>query len=129
MAMGTTIDGSPAVRRVLIYRLGSLGDTVVALPALHLVARAFPRAERRMLTNDPVNVKAPPAAAILEHTGLVDAFLRYTVGTRSLGELARLWWMLASWRPDVLVYLGSARGDTDGLCVDGRGVWSQRQVH
>jgi hypothetical protein len=35
--------------RVLIYRLGSLGDTVVALPALHLVARAFPNAERVML--------------------------------------------------------------------------------
>jgi heptosyltransferase-3 len=26
---------------VLIYRLGSLGDMLVALPALHLVARAF----------------------------------------------------------------------------------------
>ena len=25
--------------RVLIYRLGSLGDTVVALPSLHLIAR------------------------------------------------------------------------------------------
>jgi heptosyltransferase-3 len=97
-------------RRVLIYRLGSLGDTLVALPALHLVARAFPRAERRMLTNVPVNVKAPPAAAILESTGLVDGYFRYAVGTRSLGELARLWWTLRRWRPDVLVYLGSARG-------------------
>src|SRR5271163_4228004 len=29
-------------QRVLIYRLGSLGDTLIALPALHLVARAFP---------------------------------------------------------------------------------------
>ncbi len=49
---------SPA-KRVLIYRLGSLGDMLIALPALHLVARAFPGAERRMLTNIPVNVKAP----------------------------------------------------------------------
>ena len=38
---------SPAAERVLIYRLGSLGDTLVALPALHLTARAFPSAERR----------------------------------------------------------------------------------
>ncbi len=37
-----------AVKRVLIYRLGSLGDTLVALPALRLVARAFPNAERRI---------------------------------------------------------------------------------
>ena len=73
-----------STKRVLIYRLGSLGDTVVALPALHLVARAFPQAERRMLTNFPVNVKAPPAAAILENTGLVHGYFRYAAGTRSL---------------------------------------------
>ncbi len=97
-------------KRVLIYRLGSLGDTVVALPALHLVARAFPDAERRLLTNFPVNVKAPSAASILENTGLVDGYFRYAVGTRSPAALAALWWKLARWRPEVLVYLGAARG-------------------
>jgi ADP-heptose:LPS heptosyltransferase len=97
-------------QRVLIYRLGSLGDTVIALPALHLVAKAFPHAERRMLTNIPVNAKAPPVAAILENTDLVHGYFRYAVGTRSAADLARLWWTLVRWRPDVLVYLGSARG-------------------
>jgi heptosyltransferase-3 len=90
-----------AIERVLIYRLGSLGDTVVALPALHLVARAFPQAERRMLTNFPVSVKAPAAAAILSGNGLVHGYFRYTVGT---------WWTLLRWRPQVLVYLGASRG-------------------
>ena len=99
-----------STKRVLIYRLGSLGDTLVALPALHLVARAFPEAERRMLTNFPVNVKAPPAAAILENSGLVHGFLRYAVGTRSLFALISLWWQVFRWRPEVLVYLGSSRG-------------------
>lgn len=99
-----------SARRVLIYRLGSLGDTLIALPALHLVKRAFPQAERRMLTNIPVNAKAPPVAAILENTDLVHGYFRYTVGTRSAVDLARLWWTLVQWRPDVLVYLGSARG-------------------
>ena len=47
-------------RKVLIYRLGSLGDTVVALPSLHLIARAFPDAERRVLTNFPVSGKEAP---------------------------------------------------------------------
>ncbi len=97
-------------QRVLIYRLGSLGDMVVALPALHLVAQAFPNAARRMLTNFPVNVKAPPAAAILEGSGLVSGYFRYATGTRSVVELATLWWALRRWRPDVLVYLGAARG-------------------
>lgn len=98
------------IKRVLLYRLGSLGDTLVALPALHLVAKAFPDAERRLLTNFPVNVKAPPAAAILEHTGLVHGFFRYAVGTRSPRELLSLWGQLVRWRPQVLVYLGAARG-------------------
>jgi ADP-heptose:LPS heptosyltransferase len=99
-----------STKRVLIYRLGSLGDTLVALPALHLIARAFPQAERRMLTNFPVNVKAPPAAAILENTGLVHGFLRYTVSVRGPRELLSLWWQVFRWRPEVLVYLGSSRG-------------------
>ncbi len=71
------------VKRVLIYRLGSLGDTVVALPALHLIERAFPNAERRMLTNFPVSVKAPAAAAILAESGLVHGYFRYAIKTRS----------------------------------------------
>jgi heptosyltransferase III len=97
-------------KRVLIYRLGSLGDTLIALPALHLVARAFPNAERRMLTNFPVNVKAPPAAAILENSNLVHGYFRYSAGTRSPKELLSLWWQLLRWRPEVLVYIGAARG-------------------
>jgi heptosyltransferase-3 len=97
-------------KRVLIYRLGSLGDTLIALPALHLVARAFPQAERRILTNFPVNVKAPPAAAILENSGLVHGYFRYAVGMRSPQELISLWWQLRRWHPEVLVYMGSARG-------------------
>ena len=97
-------------QRVLIYRLGSLGDTVVALPAFHLIAQAFPDAERRLLTNYPVADKAPPAAAILENTGLVHGYFRYYAGTRSWRELIRLWSEIRRWRPDVLVYLGPARG-------------------
>ncbi|WP_348266290.1 glycosyltransferase family 9 protein [Edaphobacter paludis] len=101
---------SSSAKKVLIYRLGSLGDTLVALPALHLTARAFPDAERRMLTNFPVNVKAPPAAAILENSGLVHSYYRYEVGTRSFRELFSLWWQIVRWRPQALVYIGGARG-------------------
>ncbi len=97
-------------KRVLIYRLGSLGDTLVALPALHLVARAFPDADRRLLTNFPVNAKAPPAAAILEGSNLVNGYFRYLAGTRSPRELLGLWGQLIRWRPQVLIYMGSARG-------------------
>jgi heptosyltransferase-3 len=102
--------GDAGVKRVLIYRMGSLGDTVVALPSLHLIARAFPNAERRMLTNFPVSAKAPAAAAVLADNGLVQGYFRYVVGTRSPRELLSLWWALLRWRPQVLVYLGPVRG-------------------
>ena len=99
------------VKRVLIYRLGSLGDTVVVLPSLHLVARTFPNAQRLMLTNFPVHAKAPAASAIIGESGLVDGYLSYPVGTRSVGTLANLWLQIRRFRPDVLIYLTKARGD------------------
>jgi ADP-heptose:LPS heptosyltransferase len=102
--------GEKKIRRVLMYRLGSLGDMLIAMPALNVVARAFPEAERRMLTNVPVNAKAPAAAAVLANTGLVSGYFRYVVGTRSVKELATLWWTLVRWRPEVLVYLAGPRG-------------------
>ncbi len=68
---------------ILIYRLGSLGDTVVALPALKLVARAFPDAERWMLTNFSTSAKAAPMAAVLAGMGLVHGYIEYPIGMRS----------------------------------------------
>ncbi len=98
------------VRRVLIYRLGSLGDMAVAVPTLRLVARAFPQAERRLLTNVPVHAKAPAAKAVLEGSGLVHGYFEYPAGTRNVWALSRLWAQLRWWRPEVVVYLGAARG-------------------
>jgi heptosyltransferase III len=98
-----------SVRKVLIYRLGSLGDMVVALPCFHLIARTFPRAERALLTNFPVHAKAPSAAAVFGGSGLVHRYIGYTAGTRKIGELLRLAWRIRSFNPDVLVYLMPVR--------------------
>jgi ADP-heptose:LPS heptosyltransferase len=98
------------VRRVLIYRMGDLSDTVVALPSLRLITRAFPRAERRLLTNFPVHNKAVPAQAVLDGTDLVQDYFSYEVGLRHLYKLLRLRRFIQAWRPEVLVYLMSARG-------------------
>jgi hypothetical protein len=121
MTPDLTSENQSSARRVLIYRLGSLGDTLVALPALHLVARKFPKAERRMLTNLPVNAKATPVTAVLEHTGLVDGYFSYGVGTRSLGSLVRLWWTLFQHR--VIYHTVECWG-----CVVWRRVLSRRSV-
>jgi len=108
----STVDPTlPDARKVLIYRLGSLGDTVVALPSLHLVARAFPNAERSLLTNMPINAKAPAASQVLGESGLVNRYFQYPVETRNAILLGKLALTLRRYRPDVLVYLAAPRGE------------------
>jgi len=102
-----------SVRKVLIYRLGSLGDMVVALPCFHLIAQAFPEAERVLLTNFPVHSKAPAAAAVLRNSDLVHGYIGYHVGTRNIGELARLAWRIRSFNPDIVIYLMPVRPAKD----------------
>lgn len=107
-AQDVVVDRS--VKRVVILRLGSLGDTLVALPSFHLIARAFPEAERRLLTNVPVVSRAPAAAAVLGESGLVHAYESYPVATRNPLRLLALLWRLRRFRPDIAVYLKSETG-------------------
>jgi heptosyltransferase-3 len=97
-------------QRIVIYRLGSLGDTVVALPCFHKVAQTWPDAERIILTNFPVSSKAAPLEVILRNGGLINSVIAYPVGTRSIRELYRLGLQLRRLRADVLVYLTPPRG-------------------
>lgn len=95
---------------VLIYRLGSLGDTIVSLPCFHAIERAFPTSRRLVLTNVPVNSKAAPLEAILGNSGLIHGTVSYPVGTRSLTALWRLYLHIRALKADTLVYLTPARG-------------------
>lgn len=98
------------VKRVLIYRLGSLGDTLVAMPALRLVARSFPDAERIVLTNFSVGIKAAPMSQVLDGTGLVHRYVEYPIGVRSVRILGDLRRTIRDLDVDVLVYLTEPRG-------------------
>lgn len=97
------------VERVLIYRLGSLGDTVVALPCFHQIARAYPDAERCLLTNLPVHSKAPGAYSVLEGSGLVHDFMGYPIAMRGLREVITLQRQIRAYHAQVLVYLTPRR--------------------
>lgn len=96
--------------RILVYRLGSLGDTCVALPALKLVRRYWPAAKITLLTNLPVSTKAAPAPALLDGMGLVEDCLAYPVGTRNPVTLTRLAWTLRRRRFEAVVNLAAWRG-------------------
>ncbi len=110
------------VKRVLVYRLGSLGDICVALPALRIVRQTFGQAQVTLLTNLPVNLKAAPAPLLLKGMGLADDYLSYPVGTRNLGTLASLAWQLRRRGFDVGVNLAAWRGES-ALRRDARFFW------
>jgi len=96
--------------RLLIYRLGSLGDTIVALPAFRLIRQAWPDAWITVLTNAPVTDKAAPLESVLENTGLIDAAIHYPVGLRDPAQLAALRATLSTSRFDLAISLTAARG-------------------
>ena len=105
-------------KNILIYRLGSLGDTVIALPCFHLVRKAYPDSKITILTNHPVSGKAAPAMDILENTGLCDRAISYPIGTRSFSELARLRKVIRQIGPEVLINLTAGRGRFKSLRDD-----------
>jgi heptosyltransferase-3 len=76
--------------RILIHRLGSLGDTIVALPCFHIIRQTFPSAQITILTNPPVSEKAAPMQSILENTDLIDDAMHYPMGSRDYARLAYL---------------------------------------
>ena len=102
-------------KRILIYRLGSLGDTIVSLPALRLVQRSYPQAERWMLTNFSASSKAAPMARVLEGTGPVHGYIEYPLGLRDPRGLLRLRQEIHRLGPDVLIYLAAPRGRLKAL--------------
>ncbi len=96
--------------RVLIFRVGSLGDTLVALPAFRLIVNAYPNAERRLLTCISDNHKATPVQSILDGTGFVHGYYDYSTGTKKIKEMMRLARQIRKWKPNILIYLMEPKG-------------------
>ena len=99
-----------APQRVLIFLLGSLGDTLVALPALHLLARRFPDAERRILTHSGVNPKAISMSSLLDGSGLVHGYFTFAPQSKRAANMWALIRQIRAWKPDLVVHLHEPRG-------------------
>ncbi len=95
--------------KVLIYRLGSIGDTLVALPAFRFIAKHFKGAERRLLTSHPNSEKVAPADTILGPIDLVHGYFKYPLKTRNPQTLYRLTCDIRRWGPQAAVYLVQPR--------------------
>jgi ADP-heptose:LPS heptosyltransferase len=96
--------------KILIHRLGSLGDFVVALPSFHLIRRAFPDAKLVLMTNYPGSKKEIPAMDVLAGSGLCDDSFAYPIALRSPHELLALRRKIKPYSFDLAVQLNSNRG-------------------
>ena len=68
------------MKRILIFRTGQLGDTLVVLPALHALRLQFADAEIVHLYDHHFGKSYVMSRALLEGSGLVDGFIRYSIG-------------------------------------------------
>jgi ADP-heptose:LPS heptosyltransferase len=98
-------------KSVLIYRIGSLGDTLVALPALWAIREHFKHARITLLFDYHPGKRNVLASDLLSGSGVVDEFMRYRVDPTRKGKLlaplhlAKLVLSLRRRRFDALVYL------------------------
>jgi ADP-heptose:LPS heptosyltransferase len=107
--------------RILIFHIGSLGDTIVSIPSLWAIREHFFNANITMLTNNLNNKNHVQAKDILDGSGLVDDYISYGAHNSSRGEklqgrrLIKLLFYLRSRSFNTLVYL--IRSRRNWFCV------------
>jgi len=94
-------------KRILVFRIGQIGDTIAALPALWALRQQFPGARIVVLNEIPAKKTHLPPEAVLPPTGLVDGFEKYPGGA-SAKHFFVAWRQISQLRKqgfDTLVYL------------------------
>jgi ADP-heptose:LPS heptosyltransferase len=94
-------------RRILVYRIGQLGDTIIALPAMWAVRRCFPNAYMALLSDRHSRSGYVLAQQVLPSEGLFDEYLSYEAGIHGTDPRNMLAVLpaLRRRRFDTLVYL------------------------
>lgn len=93
--------------RLLIFRIGQIGDTIAALPSLWVLRKHFPDARIVVLSEIPARKTHLPPETVLPKTGLVDGFEKYPGGA-SARNLLVAWRQIRQLRKqgfETLVYL------------------------
>ena len=90
---------------IIIYRMGSLGDTLVALPCFIAIEKAFPLERRLCLTNFPVSSKALSISEILIPSGLIHGVIEFKSGTFNIIKIIFLIIRMRKIGSKTLIYL------------------------
>ncbi|MEI7938670.1 MAG: glycosyltransferase family 9 protein [Verrucomicrobiota bacterium] len=110
--------GDPAVLfcvKLLVYRIGQLGDTLMSLPALWALRKQFAGASFSLLCDQHPGMGYVSAAEVLQPMGIFDRIESYPAGSSRAGRwlrpisMLRLLARLRRQRYDLLAYLVPSR--------------------
>lgn len=98
-------------KRIAVFRMGHLGDTIVALPALWTVRKRFPKAKILFLTQEHNHGAYVQGTEVLLPGTVFDEYLSYRLGAGGVSKLAILKTLigLRLKRIDLLIYIPSYR--------------------
>lgn len=77
--------------RILVFHTGSLGDTLIALPALWAIREYFANSSLTLLYDTQVGNNRVIAADVLQGSGLIDDFITYPVDNITINFLLQAW--------------------------------------
>lgn len=97
-------------KKILIYRLGSLGDTIMSLPCFHKIAEYYEHDKMYLLTIKSPHLKETSIESILGSTFKFEQVLNYPLGTRNPLTLASLLLKLRLLGIDTIINLSESRG-------------------
>lgn len=86
---------TPAIKHI-VYRIGSLGDSVVSLPSLYVLKKKFPDDSFILLCDRQAGDPRVLADELFKNMGLFEQVLTYPVDSNS-GKLKRFWNMALLW--------------------------------
>ena len=109
--------------RILVFRTGQLGDTIVALPAMWLVKKHFPHAHMALLCDYHPGKHFVLASDLLRGSGLFNEILSYPVINETMFRPIRmipLLMAIRSKRFDTMVYLAHSNRSPERVGRDHR---------
>jgi heptosyltransferase III len=100
-------------RKILIFSTGSLGDTLLVVPAIRALRQQYPRSELVLLSDVQAGSHYLLAQDVLTGTGLIDRTVTYVVHRGQFAALANL-----AQRLVLVARLRRRRFDTLAYCVE-----------
>lgn len=92
---------------VIIYRCGTIGDTIVSIPAMRIIRNHFKNASFFLMTAHDKDTKVW-ADEVLSEFGCFDDYITYTSSNlKSINGIIKLMKGIRSIRPDIVFYMAS----------------------